>query len=156
LREQMTSSRVSNINSLFRQISNRAFLNEHGTWVAPHDMRQPPMLRNFCTLSTLHHRAKSATMIIVTILYLLFTHFLFTVTLYHLSRNYHSARRSGLRIILSPITPYSLQWQLLANLCGSYLQRYRWYRAIDWTCCWQDNDKSHQELGLFHHCVARA
>ncbi|KAG9186259.1 hypothetical protein G6011_02815 [Alternaria panax] len=93
-------------------------------------------------------------MIVLIIIGLLSIQFIITAPLYKLLRNYHSARKSGLRIIVSPITPYSLQWQLLASLCGSYLQRYRWFRAIDWTCCWQDKDKLHQELGLCFIIVA--
>ena len=93
-------------------------------------------------------------MIIVTILCLLLVHFFVTNPIYQLSRNYLSARKSGLRIIISPITPYTLQWQLAASLCGSYLQRYGWFRAIDWTCCWQDNDMFHKKLGLCFIVVA--
>lgn len=94
-----------------------------------------------------------AKMIIATIL-CLFAHVFITYPLYQLYRNYVSARKSGLRIIISPVTPYTLQWQLVASLFRTYLERYRWFRAIDWTCCWQDNDKLHQELGLCFIVVA--
>jgi hypothetical protein len=87
-------------------------------------------------------------MIIATIVCILFAHFFVTYPLYQLCRNYISARRFDLRIIVSPVTPYTLQWQLAASLFRPYLQRFIWFRAIDWTCCWQDNDKLHQELGL--------
>ena len=93
-------------------------------------------------------------MIITSILCLVFTHFFVVTPFYQLFRNYLSARKTGLRIIISPITPYTLQWRLLTSLCGSYLQQYRWFRAIDWTCCWQDNDRLHQELGLCFIIVA--
>ncbi|CAN9410151.1 unnamed protein product [Alternaria alternata] len=64
-------------------------------------------------------------MIITSILCLVFTHFFVVTPFYQLSRNYLSARKTGLRIIISPITPYTLQWRLLTSLCGSYLQQYR-------------------------------
>jgi len=92
-------------------------------------------------------------MIIATIL-CLFAHVFVTYPLYQLYRNYVSARKSGLRIIISPVTPYTLQWQLAASLFRTHLEGYRWFRAIDWTCCWQDNDKLHQELGLCFIVVA--
>jgi len=94
-----------------------------------------------------------AKMIIATIL-CLFAHVFITYSLCQLYRNYVSARKSGLRIIISPVTPYTLQWQLVASLFRTYLERYRWFRAIDWTCCWQDNEKLHQELGLCFIVVA--
>lgn len=93
-------------------------------------------------------------MIVATLLCLLFTQCFVAYPLYQLYRNYISARRSGLRIIVSPITPYTLQWQLAASLLRPHLQDYRWFRAIDWTCCWQDNDKLHRELGLCFIVVA--
>jgi cytochrome P450 len=60
---------------------------------------------------------------------------------------YMRARRTGLKIILSPITPYTLTWRLASSLFGHLLKRWKWYRAIDWTCCWQDGDLLHAELG---------
>lgn len=61
--------------------------------------------------------------------------------------NYLAARKTGLKIVLSPITPYSLQWRLAASVCENILRRFRWYRAIDWTCAWQDGAALHEELG---------
>ncbi|RMZ73656.1 cytochrome P450 3A7 [Pyrenophora seminiperda CCB06] len=73
----------------------------------------------------------------------------FTIyTLCNLLRNYNSARSSGLRIVVSPLAPFSLQWQLATYCFRPLLQRWRWFRAIDWTCCWHDNDNLHRELGL--------
>ena len=77
---------------------------------------------------------------------LLLAHLL-TYYSYHLIRNYHSARKTRLRLILSPLTPYTLQWQLTTALFGRALLRFRWFRAIDWTCAWQDDDSLHRELG---------
>jgi hypothetical protein len=66
---------------------------------------------------------------------------------FSLFRNYIQARKTGLRIIISPITPYSIRWQLSASLLRSVLQNFHWFRAIDWTCAWRDDDKLHRELG---------
>jgi hypothetical protein len=93
-------------------------------------------------------------MIIITIICVAFAHFFVIYPLYQLYRNYLSARKTGLRIIISPLTPYTLQWQLATSFFRPFLQQYRWFRAIDWTCCWQDNDKLHQELGLCFAVVA--
>lgn len=69
------------------------------------------------------------------------------IPLFAFFRNYLAARNTGLRIVISPITPYTLQWQLASSLCRPTLERFCWYRAIDWTCAYQDDDKLHQELG---------
>jgi hypothetical protein len=61
--------------------------------------------------------------------------------------NYIAARNSGLRFIVSPITPYTLQWQIASSLLRPVLCRFRWFRVIDWTCVWQDDDKVHKKLG---------
>jgi hypothetical protein len=62
--------------------------------------------------------------------------------------NYYAARYTGLRLIVSPITPYTLQWKIASALFRPLLVRFKWFRAIDWTCCWQDGDALHRELGL--------
>ena len=77
----------------------------------------------------------------------LFLAHLVTYSLYCLYRNYQSARRTGLRLITSPLTPYTLRWQLATALFGPFLRRFRWFRAIDWTCAWQDGEQLHRELG---------
>lgn len=77
----------------------------------------------------------------------LFLAHLVTYSLYSLLRNHYYARKTGLRLIISPLTPYTLQWQLAAALFGPVLRRFRWFRAIDWTCAWKDDDKLHRELG---------
>lgn len=64
-----------------------------------------------------------------------------------LYRNYRNARKSGLRCIVSPLTPYTWNWQLATALFGPVLRQFRWYRAIDWTCAWQDDHRVHRELG---------
>ncbi|KAH7068503.1 cytochrome P450 [Paraphoma chrysanthemicola] len=64
-----------------------------------------------------------------------------------LVRNYMKARGTGLRIIVSPITPYTLQWQLSASFFRPVFEHFRWFRAIDWTCAWHDDDKLHADLG---------
>jgi hypothetical protein len=51
-------------------------------------------------------------------------------------------------VVISPITPYTLQWKIASTLLRPLLVQFRWFRAIDWTCCWQDGDKLHEELGL--------
>ncbi|KAF2026139.1 cytochrome P450 [Setomelanomma holmii] len=68
--------------------------------------------------------------------------------IYSLLRNYVLARRAGLCIIVSPVTPYTFQWQLLASRLRPTLEYFQWFRAIDWTCAWHDENKLHQELGL--------
>lgn len=78
--------------------------------------------------------------------YSLFVYFLL-IPLTSLTLDYTAVRKSGLRTVISPITPYTLQWQLAASLFRPILQHFRWFRAIDWSCAWQDNDKLHQELG---------
>lgn len=69
-----------------------------------------------------------------------------TVTILHLLifllfpiiQNYTRARKTGLRIIVSPITPHTLPWRIASSLFRPILQHFAWYRVIDWTCCWQD------------------
>ncbi|KAH7379157.1 cytochrome P450 [Phaeosphaeria sp. MPI-PUGE-AT-0046c] len=70
-----------------------------------------------------------------------------STTILCFARNYIAARRIGLKIIISPITPYTLQWRLVASILERVLVRFRWYRAIDWTCAWQDGNTLHKELG---------
>lgn len=65
-----------------------------------------------------------------------------------LYRNYKYARKSGLRCLISPLTPYTWHWQVASVLFGPLLARFRWFRAIDWTCAWHDDDALHRELGL--------
>ncbi|KAH7061668.1 cytochrome P450 [Paraphoma chrysanthemicola] len=64
-----------------------------------------------------------------------------------LLRNYIKARGTGLRIVVSPITPYTLQWQLSASFLRPVLEHFRWFRVIDWTCAWNDDDRLHEQLG---------
>ncbi|KAF2831742.1 cytochrome P450 [Ophiobolus disseminans] len=64
-----------------------------------------------------------------------------------LYRNYVSARKTGLRFIVSPITPYTVAWQVATALLRPVLVKFRWFRAIDWTCAWQDGNSLHEELG---------
>jgi cytochrome P450 len=66
---------------------------------------------------------------------------------YKLYRNYLIARRTGLPIILSPITPFQTLWHIGPALCGSFLNRRRWFRALDQSCVWQDKNSLHAELG---------
>jgi cytochrome P450 len=66
---------------------------------------------------------------------------------YKLYRNYLIARRTGLSLIISPITPFTLSWHILPALFPSFIKRQRWYRALDQTCAWQDKNKIHAELG---------
>jgi hypothetical protein len=60
---------------------------------------------------------------------------------------YYAARQTGLRLIVSPITPHTLQWKIASALFRPLLVRFKWFRAIDWTC-WQDGDALHREFGL--------
>ncbi|KAF7455017.1 CypX Cytochrome P450 [Pyrenophora tritici-repentis] len=87
-------------------------------------------------------------MAIVLIISLISIPFLVIQPLFKLFCNYTTAQKSGLRIIVSPLPPFSFQWQLAAHLFRPLLQQWQWFRAIDWTCCWHDNDALHQELGL--------
>jgi hypothetical protein len=66
---------------------------------------------------------------------------------YYFSTNLVAARRSGLLYIISPITPYTLHWQLATSLLRPVLVKFKWFRAIDWTSCWRDGNKLHAELG---------
>jgi cytochrome P450 len=66
---------------------------------------------------------------------------------YKLWRNYLTAHKTGLRLIISPLTPFELPWQVLPAIFGSIAKRQRWFRALDQTCAWQDKNKLHQELG---------
>lgn len=93
------------------------------------------------TLLSLGERSALHIFIIGALLYTLFS------TVEGVIRNYIAARKAGLRILISPITPYTLQWRLVAALLEKSLVRFRWYRAIDWTCAWQDGDTLHKELG---------
>lgn len=93
-------------------------------------------------------------MALLTILLQLFLAHLLLSPLFYLARNYHYARKTGLRIIISPITPYTLKWQIATAVLGPVLHRFRWFRAIDWTCAWQDDDKLHKELGTCFVVVA--
>ncbi|KAF1943887.1 hypothetical protein EJ02DRAFT_510644 [Clathrospora elynae] len=60
--------------------------------------------------------AHPTTMLILTALAFLLSHLLLTNPLFRLYRNYRATQESGLRCIISPVTPYTLQWQLLATL----------------------------------------
>jgi hypothetical protein len=93
-------------------------------------------------------------MSILLILSLLLAHFFITYPLFCLYRNYRAAQKTGLRLIVSPVTPYTLQWQLVTSVLRPLVVRFRWFRAIDWTCCWQDDDTLHQDLGLCFIVVA--
>ncbi|KAH8732658.1 cytochrome P450 [Phaeosphaeriaceae sp. PMI808] len=75
--------------------------------------------------------------------------YLITSPIVSLWRNYRSARKTGLRLLFSPVTPYTVQWQLSASYLQPLLYNFSWFRAIDWTCAWQDGAKLHDELG---HC----
>ncbi|KAH7081478.1 cytochrome P450 [Paraphoma chrysanthemicola] len=66
---------------------------------------------------------------------------------YKIYRNYLSARKTGLAIVISPITPYALPWHIARGPLGSFMKRQRWFRALDQTCAWQDRNKLHAELG---------
>jgi hypothetical protein len=65
-------------------------------------------------------------------------------TLYN---NYIAVRGTGLRLVISPITPYTLQWQLASSLLRPLLRKFRWFRVIDWTCAWQDALVINETLG---------
>jgi len=67
---------------------------------------------------------------------------------YKLYRNYLAARKTGLRLVISPLTPFELPWHMSPAIFGSIVKRQRWFRALDQTCSWQDKSKLHQELGL--------
>jgi hypothetical protein len=96
-------------------------------------------------LSLLTHNDGYAPSISVLFYTALICTFLWTVP--HFIANYIRARRTGLEIIISPITPYTLTWRLTSSLFRPILQQFGWYRAIDWTCCWQDGNTLHSELG---------
>jgi hypothetical protein len=64
-----------------------------------------------------------------------------------LCRNYISARKTGLCLLVSPIPPYTKVWQIAASQLRPVLCHFRWFRAIDWTCAWHDDDKLHDTLG---------
>ncbi|KAH3956464.1 hypothetical protein HBI24_161690 [Parastagonospora nodorum] len=66
------------------------------------------------------------------------TLYLLILLLFPLTQNYIRARRTGLRVIISPITPYNLTWRIASSSLRPILQHCTWYRVIDWTCCWQD------------------
>jgi cytochrome P450 len=66
---------------------------------------------------------------------------------YKIYCNYLIARKTGLRLIVSPITPFELPWHVSPAVFGSLIKRQRWFRALDQTCAWQDKNKLHEELG---------
>ncbi|KAF1830841.1 p450-domain-containing protein [Decorospora gaudefroyi] len=66
---------------------------------------------------------------------------------YYFGTNYIAAKKTGLRCIISPVTPYTLHWQLAASLLRPQLVKYCWFRAIDWTCAWRDGHLLHARLG---------
>jgi cytochrome P450 len=66
---------------------------------------------------------------------------------YKLYRNYLIASKTGLRLIISPLTPFELPWHMVPAIFGDSVKRQRWFRALDQTCAWQDKDKLHEELG---------
>lgn len=66
---------------------------------------------------------------------------------YKTYRNYLGARKTGLRLIISPITPYTLPWHIARGLLGSLMKRQRWFRALDQKYAWQDRNRIHAELG---------
>ncbi|KAF2028267.1 cytochrome P450 [Setomelanomma holmii] len=66
---------------------------------------------------------------------------------YQIYSNYLIARKTGLRLIISPITPFELPWHISPALFGNFVKRQRWFRALDQTCAWQDKNKLHAELG---------
>jgi cytochrome P450 len=66
---------------------------------------------------------------------------------YQLYCNYLIARKTGLPLIISPITPFTLPWHIFPTLFPFFIKRQRWYRALDQTCAWQDKNRLHAELG---------
>jgi hypothetical protein len=74
--------------------------------------------------------------------------YILLTTIPSLISNYIAARKTNLRIVISPITPYSLTWRVAASLFGPVLQRCAWYRAIDWTCCWRDANAAMENEGV--------
>lgn len=66
---------------------------------------------------------------------------------YRLYRNYLDARKTGLCLIISPITPFELPWHICPAIFGSIIKRQRWFRALDQTCSWQDKNLLHEKLG---------
>lgn len=80
-------------------------------------------------------------LVVFIVLYTIFT------TGLGLVRNYVAARKTGLRIVVSPITPYAVGWRVVGSFAENVLVRFRWYRAIDWTCAWQDGATLHEDLG---------
>lgn len=74
--------------------------------------------------------------------------------LYGLYSNYLAARKTGLRLIFSPITPFQLLWHVLPSLIPSILGRQRWFRALDQGWAWQDKNKLHAELGSSYVMVS--
>jgi hypothetical protein len=66
---------------------------------------------------------------------------------YYFFAHLAAARKTELRYVFSPITPYTLYWQVAASLLRPVLIHFRWFRAIDWTCAWRDGNKIHAELG---------
>lgn len=67
--------------------------------------------------------------------------------LYGIYSNYLTARKTGLRLIFSPITPFQLLWHLLPSFIPSFLKRQQWFRALDQGYSWQDQNKLHEKLG---------
>ncbi|OAL01201.1 cytochrome P450 [Phaeosphaeriaceae sp. SRC1lsM3a] len=74
--------------------------------------------------------------------------------LYGIYSNYLTARKTGLRIIFSPITPFQLLWHVLPSFIPSFLKRQRWFRALDQGSSWQDKNKVHEELGSSYIMVS--
>jgi hypothetical protein len=66
---------------------------------------------------------------------------------YKLYTNYQQARRTQLRILISPFDPIGVTFLILSAYLGPLLSTMRWARVINPTWSWQDNFKNHEKLG---------
>ncbi|KAF2731462.1 cytochrome P450 [Polyplosphaeria fusca] len=73
--------------------------------------------------------------------------------LYNLYINYSNARKTGLKIVFSPLDPHSLLWQIGGPAMIPLLKKLprsmtRWCRLVDMGWSWQSDDDGYRELGL--------
>ena len=66
---------------------------------------------------------------------------------YKLYVNYQNARKTNLRLIISPFEPVDITFMLLSALLGPILSTMRWARILTPTWSWQDDFRNHEELG---------
>lgn len=72
--------------------------------------------------------------------------------LYMLYENYQHARRTGLRIVVTPIDPHGFLWQATSPILKGLMRKLPpyltlWFRVLDMGWSWEVDYATHEQLG---------